>query len=110
MNYLANPDDDFKNLPFEEKIKMMNMMMTEKQKNDGLENTKFICKDYCGKCPSYQGTGEADLAFCMIGRSNKITEEKGCLCGQCPITKTMSLRWSNYCTKGSAVELSNSGK
>lgn len=110
MYYLANLDDDFKNLPFEEKMKMMDMMMTEKQKNDGLENTKFICKDYCGKCPSYQGSGEEDLAFCMIGKSRKINEEKECLCEQCPITKTMSLRWNYYCTKGSALELSKSGK
>ena len=102
--------DDFNNLPFEEKIKMMNMSMTEKQKQDALINLKHICKDYCGKCPSYQGTGETELAFCTVGKSSKITENKGCLCGECPISAQMSLRWANYCTAGSGLDLSNSGK
>ncbi|MHA1188399.1 MAG: DUF2769 domain-containing protein [Candidatus Heimdallarchaeota archaeon] len=44
--------------------------------SDGLEQVKFMCKDYCGKCPSYQGTGETDLGFCSIGKSAKIKEKK----------------------------------
>lgn len=94
---------------FEEKIKMMDSM-TEKQKREGEENTKYICKDYCGKCPSYVGTGETNLAFCFAGKSSIIKENKGCLCGQCPISRTMSFRWSKYCTEGSALELSKAGK
>jgi hypothetical protein len=62
-------DEEFKNLPYEEKIKIMNGM-TEKEINDGVEQIKYICKDYCGKCPSYQGTGETNLAFCSIGKSS----------------------------------------
>ncbi len=91
---------------FEEKIKMIDVM-TEKQKQDSTEQVKYTCKDYCGKCPSYIGSGESELAFCMTGKSNVINEEKGCLCVQCPIAKTMSLRWSYYCFRGSAIELSN---
>ncbi|MHA1377402.1 MAG: DUF2769 domain-containing protein [Candidatus Helarchaeota archaeon] len=102
-------EENFKNLPFEEKIKIMNVM-TEKQKNDGIEQVKFICKDYCGKCPSYVGTGETNLAFCSIGKSSLIKEKKGCLCRQCPVTKMMSLRWLNYCTEGSALELSEADR
>ena len=109
MKYLSDLEENFKNLPFEEKIKMMDYM-TEKQKNDALDQVKFTCKDYCGKCPSYMGTGETNLAFCSIGKSSIIKEEKGCLCGQCPISKTMMLRWTNYCTRGSALELSEAEK
>jgi len=94
---------------FEDKIKMLDMM-TEKQKQESKEQVKYTCKDYCGKCPSYVGTGEKELAFCMSGKSSIIKEEKGCICGQCPISKTMSLRWGYYCTKGSSMELSNAEK
>jgi len=102
-------DEDFKSLPYEEKIKIM-AGMTEKEINDGIEQLKYICKDYCGKCPSYQGTGETNLAFCSIGKSSLIKEKKGCLCKQCPVTKMMSLRWDFYCTDGNALELSNAEK
>ena len=64
---------------FEEKIKMIDMM-TEKQKRESTEQVKYTCKDFCGKCPSYEGDGENELAFCMIGKSSKIKEQKGCLC------------------------------
>ena len=97
-------DESFKDLPYEEKIKIMKGM-TEKQLQESLEQVKFMCKDYCGKCPSYQGTGETNLAFCSIGKSSIIKEKKGCLCKQCPISKMMSLRWEFYCTEGNTLEL-----
>lgn len=106
---MIEDEDTFKNLPFEEKIKIMDVM-TEQQKNEGLEQIKFICKDYCGKCPSQNGTGETNFAFCSIGKSSLITEKKGCLCKVCPVTKMMGLRWEYYCTKGSTLELSNAEK
>jgi hypothetical protein len=102
-------DEDFKQLPFEDKIKIMNGM-TERQINEGLEQIEFICKDYCGKCPSYQGTGEVNLAFCSIGKSSLIKEKKGCLCKHCPVTRMMSLRWEYYCTEGKAQTLSKAEK
>ncbi len=49
---------------------------TEKEISDGLEQIKFICKDYCEKCPSYHGIGETDLAFCSIDKSSLIKEKK----------------------------------
>jgi hypothetical protein len=69
-----------------------------------------MCRDYCGKCPSYNGTGEEFRAFCVLEKNSIITEKKACLCGQCPMTKTMSLRWGHYCIDGSALELSQAGK
>ena len=68
-------DESFNDLPFEEKIEIIKGM-TEKQIQDGLEQTKFMCKDYCGKCPSYQGTGETNLAFCSIGQVHIYKKEK----------------------------------
>ena len=69
-----------------------------------VQGIKKVCKDYCGKCPSYTGTGETDFGFCATGKSSKITEEKGCICAGCPITKGMALRWEYYCTRGSDRE------
>lgn len=106
---MAFNENEFKDLPFEEKIKIMEVM-TETQKREGLENTKYICKDYCGKCSSYKDTGETEFAFCYVGKSEIIKEKKGCLCKQCPIYKTMSLRWEYYCREGSALEQSNTIK
>ena len=103
-------NENFKFATYEEKMKMLLGTMTEKQKRESREQVIYTCREYCGKCPSYQGTGETALAFCMEGKSSMITAKKGCLCGQCPITKTMSLRWGYYCTDGSAADLSQAGK
>ena len=100
-------EEMFKNATFEEKVTMLWSKMTERQKRESIEQVRYTCKDFCGKCPSYQGTGEQSLAFCMEGKSNVIKEKKGCLCGQCPLTKTMSLRWEYYCTEGIALERSD---
>ena len=71
-----------------------------------VENVIGFCAEYCGKCPSYEGTGETALAFCTLGKSSIIHEQRGCLCAQCPISRTMSLRWDHYCVQGKAMELS----
>lgn len=103
-------EENYKSASFEEKFQMIYSKLSEKQKRESREQVIYTCKDYCGKCPSYEGTGEESLAFCMEGKSSIITEKKGCLCGNCPISKTMSLRWGYYCTNGSALELSQSEK
>ncbi|MEA2070344.1 MAG: DUF2769 domain-containing protein [Asgard group archaeon] len=102
-------DENFKDKPFEEKIRILNQM-TEKQLSDSIEQLKYICKDYCGKCPTYQETGETELAFCTIGKSKKIKEKKMCLCKKCPVYKMMSFRWKYYCMEGSAIECSKRNK
>ncbi|MBA7516960.1 hypothetical protein ES705_09010 [subsurface metagenome] len=103
-------EENFKTATFEEKMKMLYSNMSEKQQRNSREQVIYICRDYCGKCPSYEGTGEKSLAFCMVGKSPVITEKKACLCGKCPMTRTMSLRWGYYCTDGNAIELSQAGK
>lgn len=102
---MASNDERFPTATFEEKFKML-AVMTDTDRANAAENVLHICKDYCGKCPSNPGTGEPALVFCTFGKSTVKHEQKGCLCGQCPITKTMSLRWDYYCTQGKAVELS----
>ncbi len=59
----------------------------------------------CGMCPSYLGTGEERLTFCVIGKSKAIEKEKGCVCPACPVQTELALRWDYYCTKGSGKEL-----
>ena len=103
-------EENFKTATYEEKMNMLYSKMSEKQQKDSREQVIYMCRDYCGKCPSYKGTGEKSCAFCMVGKSSVITEKKACLCGQCPITRTMSLRWGYYCTDGNANELSQAGK
>lgn len=85
---------------FEDSMEMM-ASMSKEDMMAGMEENKKICADYCGNCPSYSGTGETELLFCSTGKSDKITEEKGCLCGGCPVTPKMGLRWGYYCTRGS---------
>ncbi|MFX1565586.1 MAG: DUF2769 domain-containing protein [Promethearchaeota archaeon] len=46
-------------------------------------------------------------AYCTFSKANFIQEQKGCLCAECPITKTMNLRWEYYCIQGSATDLSD---
>ena len=106
---MTTPDEKWLTAIYEEKMEMMSQM-SEADQARAAENVPHICKDYCGKCPSYQGTGETKLVFCALGKSSVIKEEKGCLCGQCPISKTMCLRWEYYCTRGKAMERSEAEK
>jgi hypothetical protein len=59
----------------------------------------------CGVCPSYMGTGEEKLTFCVIGKSTMIKEENGCICPGCPVQTELALKWEYYCTRGSGKEL-----
>ena len=106
---MASPEEKFPTATFEEKVKMM-AHMSEFDRKVAVENMIGFCEDYCGKCPSYEGTGETSLAFCALGKSSKIREQRGCLCSQCPISRTMSLRWDHYCVRGKAMELSEAEK
>jgi hypothetical protein len=89
---------------FEEMMEKMSGM-TPEEMNAKIKELSKVCADYCGKCPTYDGTGETDLVFCAKGKSGKITDEKGCLCPGCPVqTEMMGLRWDYYCTNGAAKE------
>ena len=62
---------------------------------------KCICKT----CPTYVAE-ETETAFChpLVGKSQVITEEKGCDCGKCPVYQEMGLKNSYYCTRKSEME------
>lgn len=91
-----------------EKIKMGgNMEMTPEQTEmmEGKVNEACICKG----CPSYEDCAEdkGKIAFCFptIGKSKCIVQEKGCICGSCPVQKGettgIALTHAYYCTRGS---------
>lgn len=83
---------------FEQNMEAMSKMAPAQMQAKTKELDKLCV---CGKCPTYIGTGEKKLTFCVIGKSTIIKKDKGCLCPTCPVQKTMALRWDRYCMKGS---------
>ena len=63
-------------------------------------------KCICATCPSYVA-GETKLGFChaLVGKSDKITERKGCNCPTCPVYTMLGLKHGYYCIQGSELEL-----
>ena len=88
---------------FVQKMEAMKKLTSDEYAKKTAE-IKKVCKDYCGQCPSYAGTKEKDLGFCITGKSKIIKEENGCLCAACPVTGDLSLSWEYYCTRGSGSE------
>lgn len=84
------------------------MEMSSEEMEEKKKMVMSMCT--CAGCPSYkdcsQEGGEKELGFCFptIGKSNCITEEKGCICGECPVTEKMGLKNIYFCTKGSEME------
>ena len=100
-------EEYYKASTFEGKYKALTKgEWTPKLRKQSAEQVAYMCM--CGKCCSYIKTGENQLVFCTISKSDSIQEQKGCLCSQCPLTKMMNLRWQYYCTDGNAYELSDS--
>ena len=77
--------------------------------NADMEEKKNMVLDMC-ICRSCSSWVECDekggFCFPAIGKSKCIKEEKGCVCGGCPVTKKMELKHAYYCTKGSEKEQS----
>lgn len=87
-------------LAFEEKMSAISLM-SEAEITNMIDDIKAICRNFCGECPSYTATDETELAFCARGTAEKVCEELGCMCGACPVSDRLSLRWNYYCMKGS---------
>lgn len=68
-----------------------------------LPMVKEMC--ICEHCPTY-APGETVEGFChaFVGKSEVITQEKGCDCPKCPAYKSMALMNGYYCTRGSELE------
>ena len=90
---------------FEAKYKAMMGQMSEADIKRSAEQVLYLCQ--CAKCATNCETGEINAVYCTFGKNEMNKEDKGCLCSDCPITKTMSLRWDHYCIRGSAVDLSD---
>ena len=90
-----------KEMSFERTMEAMGKMSPEEIKKKIAELTKMCL---CGRCPTYKGTGETKLLFCMTGKSAIIKKENGCVCPTCPVTDKLDLKWIYYCIKGSGKE------
>ncbi len=58
----------------------------------------------CRGCPTYKALKQNDdyIGYCFPnrGRSKKITQEKGCMCGMCPVYSMYKYVTNYYCTRG----------
>lgn len=86
---------------FEDLMKSMEQMSPGEIQAAMEENTKLCI---CPSCPTYMWTRESKVFFCGMGKSEIISEEKGCTCPECPVTEKMGLRWQYYCIKGTGRE------
>jgi hypothetical protein len=62
----------------------------------------------CGSCPSYldcskKAKGKKELGFCFetVGKSKCIKDQKGCICGACPVKQQRGFKNFYFCIKGS---------
>lgn len=79
----------------------MEMDKAEMEKKKQMVLSMCICKT----CPSWVECDEAGgFCFMSIGKSKCISEEKGCICGGCPVYEKMGLKNLYYCLKGSEKE------
>jgi len=62
-----------KDTTFEKTMEAMGKMSPDEMKAKMAELTK-ICM--CGKCPSYKGTGETKLLFCLTGKAELSKKRK----------------------------------
>lgn len=64
----------------------------------------IISKCLCSKCNSYvQGDNPTGYCFPLIGTSQKIHNEKDCICSTCPVYKEHELDHTYYCTRCSHI-------
>ena len=64
----------------------------------GAEKYKAVCT-----CPTYNTCAKnaKELLFCATGKSFMcISEEKGCICPNCPVTPEWGLNHKFFCTRG----------
>ena len=66
-----------------------------------IEKRKKQC--ICKTCPNYKecSAEEDELAFCTLGKSECIADERGCICPTCPLAKELNLKNQFYCVRGS---------
>ncbi len=78
-------------------------MMTPEEMEEKKKMVLSMC--VCSSCPSWVACDEkGGFCFPTIGKSKCITEEKGCICKNCPVYEKMDLKHMYFCTKGSEKE------
>jgi hypothetical protein len=85
-----------------EKPKPKEMQTSDAERKAKMEQNKKLC--ICGGCPTYKGTGEKALLFCVTGKSSIIKKEKGCICAKCPLTAQLALTRFTFCLRGSEAQ------
>jgi hypothetical protein len=79
------------------------MEMSPKEMEEKKQMVLGTC--ICRGCPSWVECDEkGGFCFPTIGKSSCIKEEKGCICGGCPVTAKMGLKHTYFCTRGSETD------
>ncbi|MFW9808404.1 MAG: DUF2769 domain-containing protein [Candidatus Thorarchaeota archaeon] len=97
------------------------MGMTPKQWNDSMVERTSNCR--CKECATfiraidesqmhYKSIGwdvskesresKLGIQFCHSGKSPRISEERSCLCKDCPVAREMFITYTHYCINGDA--------
>ena len=59
----------------------------------------------CTSCPSWvEGGNRGRCCLPDPGRSRRAIKELGCICGGCPVTEKLGLKYDYFCTRGSEAE------
>lgn len=84
------------------------MKLSDTERKTMTEQNKKLC--ICGGCPTYKGTGEKALLFCITGKSTIIKKDKGCICTTCPVTTQLGLTHLTFCLRGSEAQQRGTAK
>lgn len=75
------------------------------------DKKEFASKNcICQRCPTWKDCGSKARAFCFNGKSKCIKEQKGCLCGGCPVHEKFKFNHGYYCMRGSEASQAMDGK
>jgi len=87
----------------------MNEMEMPKMSPEEMEEKKKMVLSMCTceNCPTWKdchdSAKEKGFCFMTIGKSKCIKQEKGCICGSCPVYSKMGLKHGYYCTRDSEM-------
>ena len=77
------------------------------EKSIKLEQQEFLRLCICERCPTYSDCSKKgftrERAFCSekIGKSKCISQQRGCICGACPVKQKMEFKNFYFCMLGS---------
>ncbi|MEN6610635.1 MAG: DUF2769 domain-containing protein [Methanoregulaceae archaeon] len=80
--------------------------MSEAEMAEAMRKAREMCT--CPTCPTYDRCAKnaKEMLFCATGKSFMcISDEKGCICPDCPVSKDFGLKYDYFCTKGSEKAL-----